>query len=43
MVALSALCVFRPKVLYFMLSAYSCLALLLLTFGTVAAALWLGP
>jgi hypothetical protein len=35
--------VFNSKVLYLMLSACSCLALLLLAFGTVAAAIWLGP
>src|SRR5262245_5106817 len=43
MVALSALCLFRSHVLYFQLTALSCLAILLLTFGTVAAAIWLGP
>lgn len=43
MVALSALCAFSSKALYFILSAFSCLALLLLAFGTVAAAIWLGP
>jgi hypothetical protein len=42
MVALSALCVFSSKVLYFKLAALSCLAVLLLAFGTVAAAIWLG-
>jgi len=43
MVALSALCAFSSKVLYFILAAFSCLALLLLAFGTVGAAIWLGP
>ena len=43
MVALSALAVVRSQVLYFVLSALSCLAFLLLAFGTVAAAIWLGP
>ena len=43
MVALSALSVFSSQVLYLKLSALSCLALLLLAFGTVAAAIWLGP
>ena len=42
MVALSALCTFGSRVLYFILSAFSCLALLLLAFGTVGAAIWLG-
>ena len=43
MVAVSALCVFSAKVLYLKLTAFSCLAILLLAFGTVAAAIWLGP
>jgi|GEM_PF-6556942 len=43
MVALSALSVFSTNVLYRILSACSCLAFLLLAFGTVAAAIWLGP
>ncbi len=43
MVALSALSVFSSNFLYPRLSALSCLAFLLLAFGTVAAAIWLGP
>jgi len=43
MVTLSALCAFSSKVLYFILSALACLALLLLAFGTAGAAIWLGP
>ena len=43
MVALSALCALSSKALYFILSAFSCLAFLLLAFGTVAAAIWFGP
>jgi len=43
MVALSALCALNSIVLHFRLLACSCLAFLLLAFGTVAAAIWLGP
>ena len=43
MVALAALCAFNSNALFFILSGFSCLALLLLAFGTVAAAIWLGP
>ena len=43
MVALAALSFFTSSVLYRKLAAYSCLVVLLLGFGTVAAALWSGP
>jgi hypothetical protein len=43
MVILSGLAFFLSKTLYFKLAAFSCLAFLLLGFGTLAAALWSGP
>ena len=43
MVALSALSFFTGSVTCLKLSAYSCLAVLLLGFATLAAALWSGP
>jgi hypothetical protein len=43
MVALSALSFLSSNVLYLKLSAYSCLAILLLAGATVAAAIWSGP
>ena len=43
MVALAALSFFTGNVTCLKLSAYSCLAVLLLGFATLAAALWSGP
>ncbi len=43
MVALSVLSFFSSNVLFCKLSAYSCLAFVLLAFGTVAACIWYGP
>jgi len=43
MVGLSTFAFFSSTTLYHRLSAFSCLAFLLLAFGTVAVALWSGP
>ena len=43
MVALSVLAFFSSKEIFLRLSAYSCVALLLMAVVTVAAALWSGP
>jgi hypothetical protein len=43
MIALATLSFFTFNETWLKLSAYSCLAILLLAFTTVAAALWSGP
>jgi hypothetical protein len=43
MVTLTALGYFSANELFLKLAAYSCVGVLLLGFGTVAAALWSGP